>query len=421
MTPLSVSGRGRERGTMYYTPSLSKTLDRIENIRSGLRWTPHLDRDGIQKVFRQMNDLRQDMLILSSSERYVRKQKTSAPAISAKQRIKALADRNFVFKGVFGENPKISEMLEIIEKTAKTDMPILIQGESGTGKELLSAIVHANSHRAEQPFVTVNCGAIVPTLLESELFGHVRGAFTGAVKDRKGKFETADNGTIFLDEIAELPLESQVKLLRVLESGDIQRVGSDEMIRVNTRIVAATHRNLHKMMSEGKFREDLYYRLSVISLTLPPLRERRDEIGVLSDYLCKEAAEKLNRPEQIGLSPKLRNFLMDYAYPGNIRELKNIIYRISCLAEDTADISHLPDMIRPPSEQIPKKPIVMNCITLEHARKTASEAAERQFLEDQLRKTKGNVTVLAKQLDMNRSYLQTLLKKQGVKPSDFKK
>jgi len=406
---------------MYYTPSLSKTLDRIENIRSGLRWTPHLDRDGIQKVFRQMNDLRQDMLILSSSERYVRKQKTSAPAISAKQRIKALADRNFVFKGVFGENPKISEILEIIEKTAKTDMPILIQGESGTGKELLSAIVHANSHRAEQPFVTVNCGAIVPTLLESELFGHVRGAFTGAVKDRKGKFETADNGTIFLDEIAELPLESQVKLLRVLESGDIQRVGSDEMIRVNTRIVAATHRNLHKMMSEGKFREDLYYRLSVISLTLPPLRERRDEIGVLSDYLCKEAAEKLNRPEQIGLSPKLRNFLMDYAYPGNIRELKNIIYRISCLAEDTADISHLPDMIRPPSEQIPKKPIVMNCITLEHARKTASEAAERQFLEDQLRKTKGNVTVLAKQLDMNRSYLQTLLKKQGVKPSDFKK
>ncbi|OQX24465.1 MAG: transcriptional regulator [Desulfobacteraceae bacterium IS3] len=406
---------------MYYTPSLSKTLDRIENIRSGLRWTPHLDRDGIQKVFRQMNDLRQDMLILSSSERYVRKQKTSAPAISAKQRIKALADRNFVFKGVFGENPKISEILEIIEKTAKTDMPILIQGESGTGKELLSAIVHANSHRAEQPFVTVNCGAIVPTLLESELFGHVRGAFTGAVKDRKGKFETADNGTIFLDEIAELPLESQVKLLRVLESGDIQRVGSDEMIRVNTRIVAATHRNLHKMMSEGKFREDLYYRLSVISLTLPPLRERRDEIGVLSDYLCKEAAEKLNRPEQIGLSPKLRNFLMDYAYPGNIRELKNIIYRISCLAEDMADISHLPDMIRPPSEQIPKKPIVMNCITLEHARKTASEAAERQFLEDQLRKTKGNVTVLAKQLDMNRSYLQTLLKKQGVKPSDFKK
>ena len=406
---------------MYYTPSLSKTLDRIENIRSGLRWTPHLDRDGIQKVFRQMNDLRQDMLILSSSERYVRKQKTSAPAISAKQRIKALADRNFVFKGVFGENPKISEILEIIEKTAKTDMPILIQGESGTGKELLSAIVHANSHRAEQPFVTVNCGAIVPTLLESELFGHVRGAFTGAVKDRKGKFETADNGTIFLDEIAELPLESQVKLLRVLESGDIQRVGSDEMIRVNTRIVAATHRNLHKMMSEGKFREDLYYRLSVISLTLPPLRERRDEIGVLSDYLCKEAAEKLNRPEQIGLSPKLRNFLMDYAYPGNIRELKNIIYRISCLAEDTADISHLPDMIRPPSEQIPKKPIVMNCITLEHARKTASEAAERQFLEDQLRKTNGNVTVLAKQLDMNRSYLQTLLKKQGVKPSDFKK
>jgi transcriptional regulator with PAS, ATPase and Fis domain len=402
-------------------PSLSKTLERIEVIRSGLRWTPHLDRDGIQKVFRQMNDLRQEMLILSSAERYSQKQKSSAPEISAKQRLKALAGRNFVFKGVFGENPKISEILEIVEKTARTDLPILIQGESGTGKELLSVIVHANSRRAEHPFVTVNCGAIVPTLLESELFGHVRGAFTGAVKDRKGKFELADQGTIFLDEIAELPLESQVKLLRVLESGDIQRVGSDERICVNTRIVAATHRNLQQMMSEGKFREDLYYRLSVISVTLPPLRERRDEIGVLTDYFCKEAAEKLNRSEQIGLTSKLRNFLMNYVYPGNIRELKNIIYRISCLAEDTADISHLPDAIRPPLEQIPKSPVVINCLSLEHARKTASEAAERQFLEDQLRKAKGNVTVLAKQLDMNRSYLQTLLKKQGVKPADFKK
>ena len=223
---------------------------------------------------------------------------------------------------------------------------MLIDGESGTGKELMAKVIHANGDRADRPFVSVNCGAIPENLLESELFGHRKGAFTGASGDRKGKFEAAHTGTIFLDEIGELPLSGQVKLLRVLEAHEIQRVGSDEPIAVDTRVVAATNRNLRKLCEEGRFREDLFYRLSVIHITLPPLRERKDEIPLLFEFFCDEAAEALKR-RPIEMSRPLRQFLLDYAYPGNIRELRNIIYRLSCLAGRTADLEHLPADIRP--------------------------------------------------------------------------
>ncbi len=172
---------------------------------------------------------------------------------------------------------------------------MLIDGESGTGKELMAKVIHANGARADKPYISVNCGAIPDNLLESELFGHKKGAFTGASGDRKGKFESAHSGTIFLDEIGELPLSGQVKLLRVLESHEIQRVGSDETIAVDARIVAATNKNLRSSCEEGKFREDLFYRLSVIHVTLPPLRERKDEIPLLFEYFGDEAAEALKR------------------------------------------------------------------------------------------------------------------------------
>jgi transcriptional regulator with GAF, ATPase, and Fis domain len=259
-------------------------------------------------------------------------------------------------------------------------------------------------------------------LLESELFGHVKGAFTGSVKDRKGKFETAKDGIIFLDEIGEISAESQVKLLRVLESGEIQRVGSDEAIRVNTRVLAATNRNLYEMKADGQFREDLYYRLSVISVTLPPLRERSDEIPLLIDYFCAEASEKLNRPA-IRLSPRLRRFLQKHPFPGNIRELRNIIYRVACLADGVGDLQDLPETIRPSSVG-PKDSVESQApaafTTLSEARKAATDLAEKQFLEEHLAETSGNVTQLAKRLDMNRSYLQTLLKNHGLRAKDFK-
>ena len=259
-----------------------------------------------------------------------------------------LLERSFIFEGTFGDNPKLLEALEIAEKAAPTDLPVLIDGESGTGKELMAKVIHANGSRADKPFISVNCGAIPDNLLESELFGHRKGAFTGASDDRKGKFESAHTGTIFLDEIGELPLAGQVKLLRVLEAHEIQRVGSDETIAVDTRIVAATNRNLRHLSEEGKFREDLFYRLSVIHITLPPLRERRDEIPLLLAYFGDEAAGILKR-RPVRLTPRLRDFLLTYPYPGNIRELRNVMYRISCLAGDTADIEHLPVDMRPSS------------------------------------------------------------------------
>jgi len=399
-------------------------IEKLEILRSTLRWASTLDRPQIQKLLGQCNALRDEVMQLSRKERFVTATAsvTGTRRRTAAQRRKALLDRSFVFEGVFGESPKLLDSLEIAEKAAPTDLPVLIDGESGTGKELMAKVIHANGNRADKPYISVNCGAIPENLLESELFGHKRGAFTGAASDRSGKFEAADTGTIFLDEIGELPLPGQVKLLRVLQSNEIQRVGSDSVIGVDTRIVAATNKNLQKMCREGTFREDLYYRLGVIQVTLPPLRERKDEIPLLIDYFGDEAAEKLQRRPVI-LSRRLRTFLLNYAYPGNIRELRNIIFRISCLASDTADFEHLPESIRPAAQEPPHpegsekdgQPL-----SLADAKKAASDAAERQFLELGLQEQGGKVSELARRLNMNRSHLQTLLKKHGLSSKNYR-
>lgn len=260
--------------------SYAGLLEKIEILRSRLRWASKLDRPEIEKLLRQANNLRDEVMQLSHKERFVQAASGEGARIvqSPGERRRALLARSFVFEGTFGDNPSLLDALEVAEKAAPTDLPVLIDGESGTGKELMAKVIHANGSRANKPFISVNCGAIPENLLESELFGHKKGAFTGAATDRKGKFESAHRGTIFLDEIGELPLAGQVKLLRVLQSQEIQRVGADEAIAVDTRIVAATNKNLRKLSEEGKFREDLFYRLSVIHVSLPPLRERKDEI-----------------------------------------------------------------------------------------------------------------------------------------------
>jgi transcriptional regulator with GAF, ATPase, and Fis domain len=286
----------------------------------------------------------------------------------------------------------------------------------------MAKVIHANGNRADKVFISVNCGAIPDSLLESELFGHKKGAFTGASSDRKGKFESADRGTIFLDEIGELPMPGQVKLLRVLQSNEIQRVGSDQVIEVDTRIVAATNRQLRKMCAEGTFREDLYYRISVMQVTIPPLRERRDEIPILIEYLSNAAADSLDR-NPIKLSRRLNNFLRKYDYPGNIRELRNIIFRVSCLATETADIEHLPEHIRPKtaSSEDGGAGIDTSRVSLNDAKKIASDEVERQYLESGLSETGGQVTQLAKNLGMNRTHVQTMLKKHGINSKQFRK
>jgi DNA-binding NtrC family response regulator len=410
------------------TVSYAGLLEKLEILRSTLRWASKLDRPDIEKLLRQAGALRDEVMQLSHKERFVNAA-AAEPArgdLSRRERRKALIERSFIFEGAFGDNPKLLEALETAEKAAPTGLPVLIDGESGTGKELMARVIHANGDRANRPFVSVNCGAIPDNLLESELFGHCKGAFTGAVSDRKGKFESAHTGTIFLDEIGELPLAGQVKLLRVLEAHEIQRVGSDQPIRVDTRVVAATNRNLRKLSEQGRFREDLFYRLGVIHVTLPPLRERRDEIPLLFEFFGDEAAEVLKR-RPIEMTRRLRAFLLDYAYPGNIRELRNIIYRLSCLAGQTADFEHLPADIRPAAQAKPASDPAsgdearsLSSDALSEAKRAASDLAEREFLERGLQEVGGIVVELAKRCNMNRSHLQVLLKKHGIRAKEFR-
>ncbi|RJG00378.1 sigma-54 interaction domain-containing protein [Noviherbaspirillum sedimenti] len=410
--------------------SYAGLLEKIEILRSRLRWASRLERPEIEKLLRQANALRDEVMQLSHKERFVQAASGEGVRVvqSPGERRRALLARSFVFEGTFGDNPRLLDALEVAEKAAPTDLPVLIDGESGTGKELMAKVIHANGSRADKPYISVNCGAIPENLLESELFGHRKGAFTGAVNDRKGKFESAHRGTIFLDEIGELPLAGQVKLLRVLQSHEIQRVGADEAISVDTRIVAATNRNLRKQCEEGSFREDLFYRLSVIHVSLPPLRERKDEIPLLFAYFCDEAAEALKR-RPVKMTPRLRDFLVNYPYPGNIRELRNLIYRISCLGGDTAGVEHLPVDIRPQQQSATDALAAgtaasslagSGAASLSDAKRAASDEAERAFLERGLREVGGTVTELARRCDMNRSHLQMLLKKHGIHSKDFR-
>lgn len=409
------------------TASFAGLLEKIELMRSTLRWASHLDKQDIQKLLVQCSRLSDEVMLISRKERIKDNFEKAAkkPDLTSAQRRQGLIDRGLIFEGVFGESRKLLETLEIAEKAAPTDLPILIDGESGTGKELMAKVIHNNSRRSDQPFISVNCGAIPENLIESELFGHKKGAFTGASSDRSGKFESANDGTIFLDEIGELPLQGQVKLLRVLQSQEIQRVGSEQIITIDARIVAATNKNLFEMTKTGSFREDLFYRLSVIHVSLPSLRERRDEIPLLLEYYCDEAAERLNRSPII-ISKRLMNFFKTYDFPGNIRELRNIIYRISCLADTTADLEHLPGLVRqhrntlPDEPQAEHEPISLE-LSLSEYKRMNSDKAEKQYMEEALTNNKGNVAELARQSGMNRSHLQRILKKHNLRSLDFRK
>lgn len=234
--------------------------------------------------------------------------------------------------GIIGQSTTLAEVFKILGKVAPTDSTVLVTGESGTGKELLVRALHANSRRADKPFVPINCGAIPKELLESELFGHEKGAFTHAIRSRPGRFELADGGTIFLDEIGEMELSLQVKILRVLQEKEIERVGGNGCKKVDVRIVAATNRDLEAEVEAGRFREDLYYRLNVIPLHLPPLRERGGDVLLLARHFLDHFCRKKCRPT-LALAPDTRRVLAAYAWPGNVRELENFMERLSILVD----------------------------------------------------------------------------------------
>ncbi len=330
----------------------------------------------------------------------------------------ALMEESFrPYRELIGQSPPMLQVKEKIALAAQNDFTVLISGESGTGKELVARLIHKNSARAQEIFLPVNCGALPANLIESELFGHEKGAFTGADKRKLGKFEIASNGTMFLDEISELSLTAQVKLLRVLYNKEFERVGGTTVLRTNARIIAASNKDLNTLMAQGHFREDLFYRLNVFPIELPPLRQRREDIPLLLEYILRKKSRELGKP-QTQLEPSAIDLFMQYDWPGNIREMENIVSRLIILAKDGMITSAMvaanlqPDM-QPTRDYFSDENLTWE--NLNRAKRKASAAAiekvEREFLDKLLQKYDGNVIAAAKDLGLNKSTLYRMVQK----------
>jgi Nif-specific regulatory protein len=324
----------------------------------------------------------------------------------------------FRFESIIGGHPKIVEVLKLVSQVARTDATVLIQGESGTGKELIARAIHFNSNRRDKLFLAINCAALPENLLESELFGHVRGSFTGAVRDKAGWFERADGGTLFMDEIGETSPALQVKLLRVLQTGEYARVGSAVISRCDVRIIAAASRNLVEMIKEGRFREELYYRLNVIELELPPLRERTCDIPLLVRHFLEKYIKQYSK-KPMRFSREAEQTLLAYPFPGNVRELENLVQRAVVLAEgDTVELEHLPNQLFPKGETEPK---AHSSRPFRTAKKTAAETFEKEYLAECLRTSKGNITLAARNAGVDVKNFFMKVKKYKLDPQPYKK
>ncbi len=327
-------------------------------------------------------------------------------------------ESSFSADEIIGTSKKMQEVFKLIGRVAKSDITVLITGESGTGKELVAKAIHKYSHRREKPFIAVNCAALPSNLLEAELFGYERGAFTGAVSTKKGLFEQADGGTLFLDEIGELPPELQAKLLRVLQEKEIRRVGGNKNIKVDVRIIAATNRNLEEEVKKGNFREDLFFRLNVVNVEIPPLRERREDIIPLALYFIKKFAREFKLPVK-ELTPEAVEWLVNYDFPGNVRELENMILRAMVVSPvDVIDVSDLkPSAVKPvfPSFEEAIRSFVVDIFTVEQKEKNnlydlVIRAAERILISEVLKFCDFNQVKAAKVLGIHRNTLRRKIK-----------
>ncbi|MCH2570998.1 MAG: sigma-54 dependent transcriptional regulator, partial [Planctomycetes bacterium] len=289
-------------------------------------------------------------------------------------------------KGVVGSSPQMDRLISTLRQIAPTSATVLIQGESGTGKELVAQAIHNNSDRKNKPFVALNCAALSESILESELFGHTKGAFTGAVSERKGRFEYANGGTLFLDEVGDMPMPTQIKLLRVIESREIMRVGSNEPVKVNVRLISATNADLEEAVARGSFRKDLYYRLKVMTINIPPLRERRMDIPLLCDHFIREFSQLHNKQIE-SLDSEMRKLLMSADWPGNVRQLKNIIE--SMVVIDTDTILDHNDLPNPEDLGVKLEELPSSATPSALVGKSLDEV-EKYFIAEALQLTKGN-------------------------------
>jgi two-component system NtrC family response regulator len=323
--------------------------------------------------------------------------------------LRSALDERYGFENIVGRSKRLLHVLDMASRVAQHDSTVLLLGETGTGKELLARAIHQNGRRKNKPFITINCGAIPKELLESELFGFTRGAFTGAHTAKAGKIEMADGGTLFLDEVGELPLDMQVKLLRLLQNGEIEKLGSTAQAVVDVRVIAATNRNLPAMIEDGAFREDLYYRLAVVPLAFPPLRERKEDIPELVQHLLRKLKTRHGHPD-LTVAPALVSHLCNYRWPGNVRELENVLERMLVLSSgNQIGLADLPDEMKqtPPAQGSFLLDLPENGISL--------EGVERELLLRAIEKFNGNQTQAARFLDISRRTLIYRMEKHGLR------
>ena len=336
------------------------------------------------------------------------------------QALRARVHGRHTFKNVLSKSPRMLDIFELITHIADTNSTVLIIGETGTGKEQVARAIHdASGDRRAGPMVAINCAAFPETLLESELFGHEKGSFTGAAAQRKGRFEQANGGTMFLDEVGDIPLSMQVKLLRVLQERRIERVGGSEPIDIDVRVIAATHRNLDKMVREGKFREDLYYRLNVIRIEIPPLRDRPEDVPLLASHFVQRYARAGSPPPEV--SPEAMQLLLNYPWPGNVRQLENAIERACVTArEGVIRPAHLPPDV---SKEVPARTSQMQVDLARFLPEQLAEmtaAFEERYLRRALRKTRGHVGKCAKISGLSRRSITDKIAQYRIEKSEFK-
>jgi two-component system NtrC family response regulator len=329
--------------------------------------------------------------------------------LSENQLLKQQLAEKFKFTGIISQSAAMEEVLNMAGRVAESKATVLIRGESGTGKELIAKAIHFSSPRKDKSFIAVNCAALNENLLESELFGHERGAFTGADKQRRGRFELADGGTIFLDEIGDVPMSTQVKLLRVLQEEQFERVGGVQTMQIDVRIIAATNRNLEEKIKDGSFREDLFYRLNVVSIEIPPLRQRREDIAPALEYFLQKYASE-NKRKMLTISKEAMDILLRYDYPGNMRELQNLVERAVVLARgEVITTAELPLTLRNLSSEQAASPAAPTTLS------ERVDALEKEMVFDALRETHGNQSKAAERLGISERNLRYRLQKWGMK------
>jgi transcriptional regulator with PAS, ATPase and Fis domain len=394
-------GDGQESDHAAHVKSLVELGAKEADAQDALESHQHLVGDN-QKYFKELVGLISQELVTFQTE-----------IARRDERIHALNTQlgvRYRYHNMIGKSKPMQDLYTLLDKVKASEATVLIQGENGTGKELIAKAIHFNSPRSDRPFVTTNCSAFNDNLLESELFGHARGAFTGAIKDKKGLFEAADKGTLFLDEIGDMSVTMQVKLLRVLQEGTFTPVGSTEQKRVDVRILAATNRDLKSMVENGDFREDLYYRINVINLTVPPLRERKEDINVLIDYFLEIACQ-----EKGVRKPKFQNRtlekMLDYPWPGNVRELENEVERLLVLCPDDRKIG--PELLSARIKEHGEQAQVQG-VRVRGRLKDALEELEREMIKDGLKRTNFNKSRLAKELGISRAGLIMKVDKYGL-------